>query len=327
MKKPKALVLFSGGLDSILAVRILQEQGIDVEAVHFVNPFSSEKNPVDEYAKTFGFRLHKIKLGKDYINLIKNPKHGYGSHMNPCMDCRIYMLKKAKALAKKIGADFIATGEVVGERSMSQQRDQLMLIEKEAELENKIVRPLSAKNLPPTEAEKRGLIKRENLFGIRGKRRTPQMKLAEKYGIEKYPTPSGGCLLTDENFARKLRDLFDHKKRIALQDIEFLKLGRHFRYRNTKFIVGRNQEENEKLLKLAKKTGLGWMEVKGYPGPVTVIDGKSDGDILKKAAALTVFYSDAPENKEINVVYIKGKRKKELKTRALNREKVEEMRI
>ncbi|HDD72544.1 MAG TPA: hypothetical protein ENG00_00465, partial [Candidatus Aenigmarchaeota archaeon] len=153
-KRPKALVLFSGGLDSILAVKLLQEQGIEVEAVNFVNPFSAERENIIEIAKKLGVKLHRIRLGKDYLKMLRNPRHGYGKNLNPCIDCKIYMLRKAKRLARRLGSDFIATGDVLGERPFSQRRDMLMLIEREAGLENRIVRPLSGRLLPPTDAER-----------------------------------------------------------------------------------------------------------------------------------------------------------------------------
>ncbi len=308
-RKAKALVLFSGGLDSILAVRLLQEQGIETELVWFVNPFSSERHDIRKLARQLGAKLHVIPLGKDYFDVIRNPRHGYGSGMNPCIDCKIHMYRLAKRLAEKTGADFIATGEVLGERPFSQNRKALMLIEREAGLENRVVRPLSAKLLPETQAEKAGLVNREKLLDIRGRRRVRQIELAKRFGIKEYPSPAGGCLLTDKQFSARLKDLFENQKEVTPEDIELLRLGRHFRFKNSKIVVGRNEEENKKLLEIASKTGLVWMEVSGHPGPVSVVR-KPDEEVLKKAAELTAYYSDAPKEGETEVIVVSGRKKK-----------------
>lgn len=294
MRKTKALVLFSGGLDSVLTIKILLNQKINVEAVYFVTPFSTvNKNRIKEMCKELKVKLHEITLKRSYLNLIKNPKHGYGSQMNPCIDCRIFMLKKAARLAKKIKADFIATGEVLGERPFSQRMDSLLLIEKESGLKGKILRPLSARLLPITDAEKNNLVDRNKLFAIKGRSRKPQLKLAKKFKIKNFLSPAGGCLLTDPRFADRLRDFLKFNKKLTLLDVELLKLGRHFRVGRNKIIVGRNEEENKKLLQLAKKYKIPFLEDINYPGPITLLLGKTKKESIKIAAEITAHYSDA----------------------------------
>ncbi|MEM2322087.1 MAG: hypothetical protein QW657_02630, partial [Candidatus Bathyarchaeia archaeon] len=229
MRKPKALALVSGGLDSLLALRLILDQNIDVEAVHFMTPFFKCCDLVDRISKDFGIKLHVIFLGQEFLDIVANPRHGYGSQMNPCIDCRILMFRKAKELAEKIGADFLVTGEVLDERPFSQRLKAMLLIEREAGLEGKVLRPLSARLLPPTEAEREGWVDRGRLLAIRGRRRTPQIELAAKYGIKDYPNPSGGCLLTDPAFARRVRDHLNHEGKLTLDDAILLMTGRHFR--------------------------------------------------------------------------------------------------
>lgn len=249
-KKIKALVMLSGGLDSSLAVRILQEQGLEVEAVHFTGVFHAGE--FDEYdssagrfAKRFGVKLTILNIEEDFIDILKNPRYGYGSNINPCIDCRIYTLKKAKKYMDETDASFIATGEVLGQRPMSQRKNMLELVEKRSGLEGLLLRPLSAKLLEPTIPEEKGWIDREKLFDISGRSRKPQMALAKRYGIEDYPNPAGGCLLTDPQFSERLRDLLRHNN-LTMGEMEFLKVGRHFRLSDdTKAVVGRSREDNK----------------------------------------------------------------------------------
>ena len=325
-QRPKALVLFSGGLDSILTIRLLQKAGIPVEAINFVTPFSAGQSYVDSAAKKFGVKVHKIKVDKSYFSMIRKPRHGYGANMNPCLDCKIYMLRKAAAFAKKHKFEFMATGEVLGERPFSQTRPLMFLIEKEAKLDGKIVRPLSGALLPATEAEGKGLISRKDMLAISGRNRTPQLTLARKFRIKEFPSPGGGCLLTDPGFSRKLMDFLKYSKTLSWDDVELLRLGRHFRLGKEKIIVGRRQEENLELKRLARKQGLGWMEVKKFMGPVAVVQGKSK-ILLQKAAALTVRYSDAPEDWCVKLAFRKGKTKKVLESAAMQEQEIDKLRI
>jgi len=294
VKKLKALALLSGGLDSTLAVKLILDQGIEVEAINFVTPFClCRKGGCGAYemAKKFDIQLKTVNLGEEYLKVVRKPKYGYGKNMNPCIDCRILMLREAKKYAEEIGASFIFTGEVLDERPMSQRRKALDIIEKEAGLEGKILRPLSAKLLPKTEAERKGWVDRERLLNIRGRSRKKQIELAKEFEITDYPRPAGGCLLTYREFANKLRDLFEHKRRASLKDVQLLRVGRHFRFAENKIIVGRNESENKLLLQLKMK-GNYYFEAQGCGSPITLLQGPKTKEAIKKAACLTAFYSD-----------------------------------
>lgn len=301
----KALGLLSGGLDSTLAVKLILDQGIDVVALKFTSPFCTCDQRGRCYAADVAKRL-KIPLinlhkGEEYLNVIRNPKYDYGSGMNPCIDCRIFMFKKAKEVTEKIGASFIFTGEVLGERPMSQHRRALKIIERETGLEGMVLRPLSARLLPETILEKKKWVDRSKLLGIRGRSRKPQIELAAKLSLEDYPCPSGGCLLTQKEFASKVKDLFEHEKNISMRDILLLKIGRHFRFGQNKIIVGRNKEENKRLLLLKYPDDYSF-EVPGYGSPITILQGSKDEKAIMIAARLTARYSDA-KGKEILVKY------------------------
>jgi len=325
---PKALVLLSGGLDSLLATKIILDQKVDVEAVHFVTPFyRCDCGSVSRFSREFGVKVHSIFLGQDFLNIVANPRFGYGSQMNPCLDCRILMFRRAKELADKIGADFLVTGEVLDERPFSQRLKAMQLIEREARLEGKILRPLSAKLLPPTEAERMGWVDRERLFAIRGRRRTPQIELAAKLGIKNYPNPSGGCLLTDPAFARRVRDHLKHEGKLSMDDALLLMIGRHFRIDGAKIVVGRNKDENDRLMELAERRKALYLMVKDYKGPITLITGKEDSAIIEKAAAITARYSDAPKNIPVSVICKLADKESEITVTAMSDEQIERLRI
>ncbi len=271
----KAIALFSGGLDSILAVKYMEKLGIKVIPFYFVNPYNV--NDVDEIAKSNKLKIRKIKLDKSYIKAMRKPKYGFGKNLNPCIDCRIFLLKQAKKLMKKLKADFIITGEVIGQRPMSQYKKALDLVEKKSGLKSKLVRPLTGELLEET------IFPKEKLLDISGRSRKRQLELAKKFKIKKYLTPAGGCLLTDENFCKKLKDLYEHKKIISLEDIELLKIGRHFRVNKDKIVVGRNEKENKKLEKFK---GIK-LEPVDFPGPTVLLQGKN----IKKAKELLLRYS------------------------------------
>jgi tRNA U34 2-thiouridine synthase MnmA/TrmU len=323
----KALGLLSGGLDSTLAVKLIIDQGIDVVAINFTSPFclcGRGGCGALRVAKKFNIPLKVVKKGEDYLKIIKKPKHGYGKNMNPCIDCRIYTLKKAKKYANKIGASFIFTGEVLDERPMSQHMKALKIIEKEAGLEGKILRPLSARLLPETYAEKKGWINREKLLDIRGRSRKKQIQLAKDWKINDYPCPSGGCLLTYKEFADKVRDFVINEKKLRMIDIPFLKIGRHFRFKKNKIIVGRNEDENKQLLKL-KNTSDYCFEVSNCGSPITLLQGPKTKKAIEKAAALTVRYSDSKEKK--TTVKFGKKLEKSIKISALKDGEIKALRI
>ncbi|MCS7258661.1 MAG: tRNA 4-thiouridine(8) synthase ThiI [candidate division WOR-3 bacterium] len=297
----KAVGLISGGLDSILATKMILDQGISVIGLNFISPFFDNSSFVENLSKVFSIDIHIERLGADYINIIKNPKYGYGKNLNPCIDCHIFMLKQAKSLMEKINADFVFTGEVLNERPMSQNFTALSIIEKESSLEGVLLRPLSAQLLPPTVVELRNIVKRELLGNIQGRSRKPQLELAHKFGITKFPQPAGGCLLTDPDFSRRLKDAFLHNED-TLFDITLLKIGRHFRLddpQTSKIIVGRNEKENELLHKLVRDVDL-LLEPVDTPGPVVMVPNRNPTpQIINFACGLCARYSDKSDNKEL----------------------------
>jgi len=287
----KALVLLSGGLDSILAARILQGQ-CSVEGLCFESPFfSCDKAKLA--ASQLAIPLKIVKLGKKYYKMLRKPRHGYGGAMNPCIDCHAFMLKQAKKMMRREKADFIATGEVLNERPMSQTLKSLMIVEKDSGLKGKLLRPLSAKLLPETEIEKKGLVDRSKLLDINGRSRKRQIELAGKFGLS-YPAPAGGCLLCEKEFGKKLAELFSHKKRISENDLEMVKIGRHFWHNKSRIIVGRDEKENKKLLELKGKRDF-ILEVVDIPGPIVILQGKD----VAEAARLAAQYSDSPSGNVI----------------------------
>ena len=326
MEKNKVLALLSGGLDSSLAVKLVLDQGLNVEAVHFSTPFCNcDKCAVDKLGEDFDLKIHHIFLGQEFLDLLVDPPHGYGSHMNICIDCRIHMLIKAKELAAEIGAEYFVTGEVLGQRPFSQRRSAMALIEREAGLEGKILRPLSAKLLAETELERNGVVDREELKDIQGRRRLPQFALAQEIGVYDYPCPSGGCLLTDPHFSKRLRDYLDHEGNPNITDMMLLRLGRHFRINDSRVIVGRNEQENGALEGFAERQGWGILSVNDYVGPTTVLMG-SDEEVLSKAAAITVRYSDAPKEGLIKLTF-KHKEHRTLEQEAMHVEEINVYRI
>jgi len=256
----RAIALLSGGLDSSLAVKMMIGQGIKITAVHFTSPFcnctsrkAGCKHQAVKVAQEFGVPIRAIHKGMDYMRIVENPPHGYGRGLNPCIDCRIYMLKKVKAMMVDIGASFVITGEVLGQRPMSQHRAAIQKIEKESGLEKRILRPLSAQHFPPTIPEQEGIVDRQKLLSFSGRSRKPQIDLAGRLGVKDYPCPAGGCLLTDPVIAARLRDLFAHFPHYGLMDLHLLKIGRHFRFHpGLKIILGRDKSENEQIQAMAE---------------------------------------------------------------------------
>ncbi len=305
----KAIALLSGGLDSTLAARVVMEQGVELEALNFMTVFCTCTNrgatclASQKAVETLGIPLRVFNVSEEYLSLVKHPKHGYGSNMNPCVDCRIFMLKKTKAYMAESGASFIVTGEVLGQRPMSQRKDAMRLIEKEAGLEGLILRPLSAKVLQATVPEKEGWVDREKLLRIQGRSRKPQIELAEYYGLRDYPCPAGGCLLTDPGFGKRMKDLMVNHPDFSLNDVHLLKMGRHFRFsRNVKLVVGRKEEENQKIQTFAQDQDI-LLKVSSLPGPLSLLRGRPDGGDVERAAAITAYYSKAKDLKKVEVTY------------------------
>lgn len=298
----KAIGLFSGGLDSILAVKLVQLQGIEVEVVQYRLGFESLKLErltkqrdaevtLPQIEAQLGVTIHQIDIRQEFLQVVFHPEHGYGSGMNPCVDCKMFLLKQAKDYMQAHDAQFVFTGEVVGQRPMSQHRQTLLQIEKASGLQGYLLRPLSAKLLEPTIPEQQGWINRDQLLAISGRSRTAQMALAEQHHLQ-YPQPSGGCLLTDQTFARRLQELmvFKPKNQITVNDLELLKVGRHFRLADTlKVIVGRHAVDNTFLRPLT--SGKWSAEVRDYQGPLTVIDGEPTPIQREQIAQIIVSYT------------------------------------
>lgn len=322
-KRPHAIALYSGGLDSNLAVLLMLRQNIRVTALYFVHDFGGQPDPDDpsdanpyRLAEKFGFELEVIHLGKKFIDIVVNPRHGRGGHMNPCVDCKILMLRLAKAYMEKVGADFIVTGEVQGQRPFSQLKHQMELVRRKSEIGDKLLRPLCARLLPPTEPERTGLVNRERLLDIQGRNRKRQMTLAEEFGLDDYPTPAGGCLLTDEGYSNRLKDLLAHCEAFTPNDIRLLKYGRHFRLDDrTRAIVGRNEKENIALSRLIQPEHLVFDAVEAG-SPLTLLVGDDNEANIKTAALLTARYSSAKNNPVVKIQILKNN--KEIKVLTVN---------
>jgi tRNA U34 2-thiouridine synthase MnmA/TrmU len=331
----KAVALLSGGLDSTLAILAILRQGIGVQAVGFHTPFdpdSSDRSSAmsrDSFspAQRFGFDIKICSLGDQFLEMVKNPKHGYGKNMNPCIDCRILMLKEAKKVMDITGAEFILTGEVIGQRPMSQRKDMLYHIDREAGVSDLVVRPLSAKLLRMTIPEQKRIIDREKLYGFSGRSRKPQMELAKVLGLTHYPSPAGGCLLTEPTYAYRLKDLLAHDHEPSVRDIEFLKIGRHFRCSpSCKIVIGRDEVENEIIGSLTTDVDC-VLRVEGYGSPVTLISGEVTGEALRIAASLCARYSDAKDISQVEVTVTRGRKTARLTVEPADNEMIDILRI
>jgi tRNA-specific 2-thiouridylase len=320
-KSIKAVGLLSGGLDSILAVRVLQEQGVEVTALHFRTGFSYEDTRMAcrpdkaqplaarRAADILGVRFEVIDAADDYLPVVLHPRHGYGSGMNPCVDCRIFLLRKAKVWMEEHGHDFVFTGEVVGQRPKSQMKPTLGVVEHESGLRGLLLRPLSAKQLSPTVPELRGWVERDRLCAISGRGRGDQIRLAAEFGIVDYPQPSGGCcFLVDQNYVRRLRDLLCHEGAGALSKAQahLLSMGRHFRLRSgRKAIVGRNEHENAALEAIVPHDSV-VIRILDHPGPVAIVTGTPSPSEVEEAAGIACGYSDGRDAPELRVEVERG---------------------
>ncbi|MBF0385830.1 MAG: hypothetical protein HQL27_08175 [Candidatus Omnitrophica bacterium] len=302
----KAVGLLSGGLDSMLAAALVKNQGIEVLGMFFSMPWGcGDEERVKKIAEIIGIKLVLFRLDEDYLEIVKNPLHGRGAALNPCIDCKIYMLKKANKYMSEIKADFVFTGEVIGQRPMSQLKHSLRAIEKRSQLEGKLLRPLSAKLFPPTIAEENKWIDREKLLNISGRSRKEQFALAKQFAISGFTQPAGGCLLTDKNFSNRLKDLWKHGFR-DLNDITSLRWGRHFRLADKhKAIVGRDEKENDLLLKYANPDDI-ILDLPGDIGPTVVITGNGpDERTIALAAGLAKRFSKKRGQNDLEAEYRK----------------------
>lgn len=296
----KAICVFSGGLDSILAAELIRAQDIDVLALFFETPFFKADRAMVS-ARSINLPFKVVDITKRHLEVVMQPKHGYGGNMNPCIDCHALMFRIAGEMLESEGATFIFSGEVMGQRPMSQNKKALALVQKESGLNELLLRPLSAKCLPPTIPEKEGWVQRENLKGFQGRSRKPQMRMASDLGIKDYPAPAGGCLLTERGFSRRLKDLLTSKAKVIVPHLEILKLGRHFRLNeHVKIVVGRNKRENEKLKALATNEDI-ILNTISVPGPTVLMSGELLSDFIPQAVQITLSYSDAKEGENQDV--------------------------
>ncbi len=318
--------LFSGGLDSILAVKVLQEQGIGIIGVTFTTPFFGVGR-ASEAARELSMDHRILDITTEHLEMVRHPKNGYGRNMNPCIDCHAMMFRKAGELMEREGADFLFSGEVLGERPMSQNRGSLVRVARESGYEPVILRPLSARLLPETLPEREGKVDGERLLDLRGRGRKRQMELAAFYGIQDYPAPAGGCLLTDPIFSRRLRDLFQHSDSVTVQDLELLKVGRHLRLDDGfKMVVGRNQSENKRLGELCAPDDL-LLDVKEHPSPLALIQGGAPEPLILLATAIVLRYSDAPQDRTVTVTATESGQVREIPQMACGPEQTRDLMV
>ncbi|HFD79825.1 MAG TPA: tRNA (5-methylaminomethyl-2-thiouridylate)-methyltransferase [Gammaproteobacteria bacterium] len=304
----KAVALISGGLDSLLAAKVIQEQGIHVEGINFYTGFCVEghthairkkdrarpkRNNALWVAEQLGIKLHIVDIIEEYKDIVLNPRHGYGANLNPCLDCKIFMVRKAREWIEQKGFDFIITGEVIGQRPKSQRKDTMPVVARESGADDLLLRPLCAKNLPPTRPEREGWVDRERLYDFEGRTRKPQMALAARFGFEDYAQPAGGCcFLTDAQYSHRLADLWQARgeRRYELDDIMLLKVGRHLRPRpHFKMIIGREEGENRFMEGYRKQYT--HLYTTSHKGPLVLIDGAVDEEDLRLAARIAARFS------------------------------------
>ena len=324
---PKAVALISGGLDSLLAARIIQDQGVKIEGINFYTGFcveghthairnkdkgNAKRNNALWVAEQLGIKLHIIEVIEEYKDVVLNPKHGYGKNMNPCLDCKIFMVHKAQAWAwmEENEFDFIITGEVIGQRPKSQRKDSMPVIARDSGAEDRLLRPLCAKNLPVTLPEREGWVNRDELYDFHGRNRKPQIALAHKFGFTDFAQPAGGCcFLTDQSYSSKLKDLWSARgeRTYQLDDIMLLKVGRHIRPKPYyKLIIGREEGENNYLSGYFNE----FTNIKtiSHKGPLALIDGTVTKTDMEEAAAIVARYSQGrdADNVEVEIIDCNG---------------------
>jgi tRNA-uridine 2-sulfurtransferase len=308
-RKNKAFSLLSGGLDSLLATRLIMAQGIEVVGLHFITPFfgyekkGQEASFIEKMRSEYGIEARVIDVGEDYFQILRNPRYGYGKNFNPCVDCKVLLFSRAKALLEQEKADFLVTGEVLGQRPMSQRRDTLRIVERDSGTDGLLLRPLSARTLKPTHPEILRIVDREKLLGLNGRGRKPQIKLAEEFGINDYPAPAGGCVLTDPILARRIRNYFSQNSVVTINEALLLQVGRHFHLPEKGWLIlGRDEKENKKLEELGKEGDL-FFKMEAIPGPLGLLRGKLNPEQLIQAAAILVRYSKAKHQNQAEVIY------------------------
>ncbi|MGL5378675.1 tRNA 4-thiouridine(8) synthase ThiI [Clostridium sp.] len=298
----RALAMVSGGLDSILAAKLIKEQGIEVIGICFRSYFFSEESAI-KMTKQIDIPLEVIDFSHEHMNMVKNPKHGWGKNMNPCIDCHAMMMKYAGEMLEKFNADFIITGEVLNQRPMSQNKQALNTVKKESGFADKILRPLCALNLEETEMERSGLVDRSKLLKISGRSRKPQMELAEKWGITEYPSPAGGCKLTEPNYAIRLREMLNHKGDLTENEISLLRYGRRFRLNEKSIVIAaRTNDEVEKIKEYIDGSYIAFHTSK-HTGSLIVLQGEASEEAINFAARTAVRYSKGRDEENVEVKY------------------------
>ncbi|MGD8414271.1 MAG: hypothetical protein PVF33_08560 [Candidatus Latescibacterota bacterium] len=341
-RKAHGIGLLSGGLDSALAALVVRDAGADVTCLHFFTGFcvtghnsriGRRDRPIAnhalEVASEIGIPVEMVDISEDYLPMVLNPKHGYGANMNPCVDCRVFMLDRARRYMDDVGADFVFTGEVIGQRPMSQMRPTLDLTGRESDLEGKLLRPLSAKLLEPTEAEMAGLVDRSKLYDFHGRNRKPQLELAKSYGLDHFMQPAGGCcFLTDQNYSRKLQDLLDARdgQTLSMDDVYLLGVGRHFRLGpDLKVIVGRDEVENNFL---QYYTDNRWSaQAVDFKGPLALVIGDPSEGEMGTVAAVVARYCNGKREPSVRVEFVNGASTCEVDVAPAEDDFLEEMRI
>ncbi|WP_086479804.1 tRNA (5-methylaminomethyl-2-thiouridylate)-methyltransferase [Oceanospirillum sanctuarii] len=321
-KQRKAVSLISGGLDSMLATKVIQEQGVHVEGINFYTGFCVEghthairkkdkekqkKNSSLWVAEQLGIKLHIIDISEEYKDIVLNPKHGYGQNLNPCLDCKIDMVSRAWQWCQDNDFDFVITGEVVGQRPKSQRKETMPIIARESQIEDRLVRPLCAQHLTETLPEREGWIKRDELYDFHGRNRKPQFALAKKLGIEEWSQPAGGCcFLTDASYSKKLQDLWDARgeRRYEVDDIMLLKVGRHIRpAKNFKLIVSREEGENNFMR--GYRPQFTYLYPTSHGGPLTLIDGTPTEEDLELAARIVARFSQGRDAEKVTLEVVR----------------------
>lgn len=299
----KGFVLLSGGLDSSLAALLAKKAGIEIQGLYFAAPFMKvlSRKKIQQLSEQLAIPIVVKSVGLDFLKILRQPRFGYGKNVNPCIDCKIYMFRRAKELMDALNIDVLVTGEVLGQRPMTQLRHNMELIEREAKLKGRIIRPLSAKLLEPTSFELRGDIDREKFESISGRSRKAQFELAKKLGLTNYQTPAGGCYLTNPNYARRMLDLLQNQSKVTFKDINLLKVGRHFRLASAKLIIGRNQKENEYLC-LRRFFAQACFFPLNFTGPLALGFGDLTSDDILWAARAVARYGKRAHNVEVGII-------------------------
>jgi tRNA U34 2-thiouridine synthase MnmA/TrmU len=326
----KGVHMFSGGLDSIVSAHLLKSLQVDLTLLHFVLPFytglGSQHEQILASADQLGLPLRIIEDGEDFLSMIKDPKFGFGKNANPCVDCRIYRLGRAKKIMTEMGAAFISTGEVIGQRPMSQRRDALFRIENECGCKSILLRPLSALQLSPTIPEQQGLIDRNKLFGISGRGRLQQIAYAQKFNLS-YPAPAGGCILTNIQSGHRYLDLAQHQPDFNMTDFKLIAFGRHFRLsKDIRLIVSRDEHENQILLRIVGENDC-YLYPTDVPGPVSVLRGNFTDTDVSNAASITARYSKGREQDLVKVATVNGENRQYISVKPAIDSFCEEIRI